>query len=298
MVNLEGSSTSVTYYQAGISSMLAYDNPLTLGNDGALMDDMALSANNPVDACVWIENLRPGRYEVYIYALTPDNSSLMNRCRVDNAFSGPVFVGGEWTGDHQENISYSRHTVLLSGVGTIGLHAGLYGQNSQSGINGIQLKHFGEPVAVYPQSVSALRGSIVSGDVPELLAADDQRLVMRPGAVIVSSEAPAQLVMEATAPVDEPFRFVLRVESSATIANLVQTTAMWNYQTLSWVNVNTRQLSTADSTFDYFENTNAKSYVEPATRKMKIKVSYKPSGAVLVFPWNARLDQVRCTVTP
>ena len=99
LVNLQGTPVAGQLYQFGCSQMLAFDNPATAAGseDEKLMDNMILSFNNPVDACYWVEGMMNGTYEVTIYAVTPNDSSLMCRTRVDNA-PPPQFIGGAWPG--------------------------------------------------------------------------------------------------------------------------------------------------------------------------------------------------------
>jgi len=53
----------VTLNNIGGSQLLAVDVAATAGDDEKLMDDMLISFNNPVDACIWIRNLPNGPYE-------------------------------------------------------------------------------------------------------------------------------------------------------------------------------------------------------------------------------------------
>ena len=140
LVDLQGAPLAARYYQNGSSSMLAFDNPLTSGDDGRLMDSMLLSSNSPTDGCFWVEGLQLGQYEVTIYAMTPDDALLLNRTRVDNGTPGPVMVGGAWPGHHQPGITYSRFTVTTID-GVIAFHDGLNGAVIQSGMNGVQLEY-------------------------------------------------------------------------------------------------------------------------------------------------------------
>lgn len=139
LVDILGNPTSAQLYNFGGSSMLTFNNAATGGDDDALIDDMLLSMNDPVDACIWIEGLQNGTYEVLTYAITPNDPSRRCRVRVDFATSGPVLIGGTWAGAHQQGVSYARHTVTITN-GVIGLHSGLYNGFIQSGINGIQVR--------------------------------------------------------------------------------------------------------------------------------------------------------------
>src|SRR5690349_10974788 len=130
LVGLQGAPIAAQYYQYGNASMLTHDNPLTAGDDEKLMDSMLLSTNSPVDGCFWIEGLWLGPYEVTLYALTPNNASLLSRTRVDNGSPGPVMVGGAWPGAHQATVTYAKFTVTTTD-GVVAFHDGLYGGNMQ-----------------------------------------------------------------------------------------------------------------------------------------------------------------------
>jgi hypothetical protein len=140
LVDILGNSTAASIYNYGATQILTADNLGTSGNDEALIDDMFLSFNNPVDACIWIENVAGGTYEVLTYAITPNDPARMCRVRVDFGNPGPVMIGGTWPGQHQQGVTYAQHTVSIAPGGTIGLHSGLYNGFIQSGINGIQVR--------------------------------------------------------------------------------------------------------------------------------------------------------------
>ena len=139
LVDVHGSPIAARIYMYGGTQLLQADNPATLGDDGALMDDMLIGWNDPVDECLWIENLVDDDYEVLIYAMTPDDPSRMCRVRVDDGTPGPVEVGGAWPGTHQRGVSYERFVVHTTGR-LIAFHSGLYGGYLQSGMNGVQIR--------------------------------------------------------------------------------------------------------------------------------------------------------------
>jgi hypothetical protein len=139
LVGLDGSPIAAEIYGIGGTALRIEDDPATSGDDAALVDDMLIGYNNPVDVCIWVEDLPNGQYVVLIYALTPSNASLLHRVRVDNATPGPTMIGGAWPGAHQEELTYERFLVNVTN-GYIGLHSGLYGGGPfESGINAIQI---------------------------------------------------------------------------------------------------------------------------------------------------------------
>lgn len=140
LVGLQGTAIAAKYYQYGNSSMLTFDNPLTSGDDEKLMDSMLLSSNSPVDGCFWINGLTLGTYEVTLYAMTPNDASLLNRTRVDFATPAEEMVGGAWPGHHQSPVTFARSIVTTTN-GVISFHDGVYGGYFQSGMNGVQLRY-------------------------------------------------------------------------------------------------------------------------------------------------------------
>lgn len=138
LVDLDGNDNGARIYMIGGTALLDSDDPLTTGDDDAFVDDMLIGFNDPVDVCIWVENLPNGDYGVILYAITPNDAALDCRTRVDNAAEGPTEVGGAWPGQHEELVTYSTFTVTVTS-GWIGLHSGLWGANYQSGLNGIQV---------------------------------------------------------------------------------------------------------------------------------------------------------------
>lgn len=136
---LNGQLTPVSIYGIGGTQMLSFDHPMSTGNDDALIDDMLIGFNSPVDVCVWIQNLENGYYEVTNYALTPNDDELLSRVRVDFANEGPIYVGGEWTGAHVDGVSFTRHHVYVT-ENEIAFHSGEWGGEVQSGLNGVQIR--------------------------------------------------------------------------------------------------------------------------------------------------------------
>src|SRR5262245_61099797 len=54
LVDVTGSPVAAQLYMYGATQLLRFDNHSTAGDDGALMDDMLIGLNDPVDECLWI----------------------------------------------------------------------------------------------------------------------------------------------------------------------------------------------------------------------------------------------------
>jgi hypothetical protein len=155
LVDTEGNDLGVEIYNVGGTDLLVADDPGTSGDDEALMDEMFIGFNDPIDVCLWVDGLEPGLYEVITYAMTPDDPSVVSPVRVDDGTPGIVDVQGPWPGGHEEGITYARHVIDLPG-GTIGLHSGELGGEFQSGVNGIQINRL-PSVAVPPADLQGIR---------------------------------------------------------------------------------------------------------------------------------------------
>ncbi|MFM9958224.1 MAG: hypothetical protein ACKVZJ_09100 [Phycisphaerales bacterium] len=142
LVGLDGIGVAATVFCIGGSHLIENDIPSTAGSDQALLDDMFVSTNSPVDLCLFFRNLQPGWYEVISYAIDPDNAAGQNRLRADFAAPGPVWIGGAWPGQHAFGVTYARHFVQVSD-GKLNPHSGEFGAQYRSGMNGIQLIYRG-----------------------------------------------------------------------------------------------------------------------------------------------------------
>jgi hypothetical protein len=139
LVGLDGAPIAAKIYGVGGTQMLVHDNTGTAGDDEALIDDMFIGFNAPVDLCLWIEYLEEGEYEVTTYAITPNDPLLLSPVRVDDGTPGPTDVGGAWTGAHAPGVTYVKHVVTTTN-GKIGLHSGTWGAGGQAGVNALQIR--------------------------------------------------------------------------------------------------------------------------------------------------------------
>lgn len=159
LTGLNGFPSGIQLYMIGGTALLASDDPATTGDDAALLDDMLIGYNDPIDVCVWFANVPAGDYEVILYGLTPNDPNLQHRLRVDYALPGATMCGGSWAGFHQDGISFVRFLVHTES-GYIGLHSGLQGGNFTSGLNGVQLRA-NPPTSTPPPGTDASRSGVL-----------------------------------------------------------------------------------------------------------------------------------------
>ncbi len=84
---------------------------------GASSDELALLADvsdpGPTPQLWLINGLDDGPYDVYTYAMAPDNPSFLTDVSVFNSPDPTVTVGGAWPGAQIEGVTYARHRVVV-----------------------------------------------------------------------------------------------------------------------------------------------------------------------------------------
>jgi hypothetical protein len=153
LIGLWGQSVAATLYNSGGTDLLSFNDPLTSGDDEALMDDMFITFDGGSDLCLYFDNLHNGNYQVIIYGMNPDNSG-GNLTRVDGGSPGPTTIGGAWAGHHVQGVTYSLFNITVTS-GSIYAHAGIAGSGMRMGMNGIQLVYLGECYANCDGSTAA-----------------------------------------------------------------------------------------------------------------------------------------------
>lgn len=114
-----------------------FNNALTTGNDQALMDDVA-DCGGAGNSLAWtFSQLQNGTYNVYTYAWAPDSGTFITSVSVPGTIStNPQSSGGNWPGSHVQGVTFTKHTVTVTG-GTL-----IVNVSTTSGfgsVNGFQL---------------------------------------------------------------------------------------------------------------------------------------------------------------
>lgn len=149
-----------------------------------------------------------------------------------------------------------------------------------------------------PATHSLFRGGAVSGNTASLGANDDNYLVARAGVILVPTEAPVQVIMEATGPTGQVLNIDALLVSKVNTPGLSQKIELWDWTNNVWVQVGTTQLSgNASETMQTGGATGTLSrFLQPGTRLMRAKASYFRTGITLIFPWAVSIDQFQWSV--
>ncbi len=116
--DLNGLLSGVSLARSGGNGSLSVNDPLTLGEDEALMDD-AQSVGGVPSATTWtFANLASGTYNLYTYAWTPGTPTARSTV-TGGTISPPQACGGVWPGAQQQGITYTVHQFTISGGSAI-----------------------------------------------------------------------------------------------------------------------------------------------------------------------------------
>ena len=133
-------------------------------------------------------------------------------------------------------------------------------------------------------------GTILSGDLADIMFSDDSRLQLRPSAVFSSQTPPIRLQLDGTSPTATPTSMTFRLETQSTSAALGKTVEAFNFSTNQWVLVHTSGTTTNDSSVD-ITIPNPAQYVQAGSKAVRLRVNFKPTGPMFTNPYTARIDQ-------
>ena len=154
------------------------------------------------------------------------------------------------------------------------------------------------PRSVRVSAFSMFRGIVLSGGLTQLINSDDMWIVMRPGVVLSNSEAPIQLIVEATSPSSTLTQLTFQVESHADRLNLGQFISLYDFQAGAWVAVDTHNLTTGDQTVMVHIASNAARFLQPTTHLLRTRLAYRTVAPIFSYPWRISVDQTIWMIVP
>ena len=142
-----------------------------------------------------------------------------------------------------------------------------------------------------------IRGVTVSGDLASLQTSDDIRLVLRPGVVFTTGQAPIEFVVEGDSTELDPTNLRMTIEGSASTATAQRTLELFNFDTATYEIVATANMSTTESVVNVDIGTDPGRFVAvDGTIRSRIKV--RTTGPVISYPWSFSTDHIFWTLTP
>lgn len=157
LVDIHGNQTGVGFHQFGGMDLVTDDDPGVSGNAGLLLEDHLATHSLTLEDCMYLNGLQDGTYEVLTYAWMPNSPSTLQQVRFDFV-PGSSLIGGAWSGNHVEGVTYSRDVVQVTN-GFLGFHVGIPSGGTTfpgAAFNGVQLRQIGASVPLLSPAEVAL----------------------------------------------------------------------------------------------------------------------------------------------
>ncbi|MEX2244741.1 MAG: YCF48-related protein [Fimbriimonadaceae bacterium] len=145
---------------------------------------------------------------------------------------------------------------------------------------------------VGPSSIVAQFGTVLGGGLAQVLTSDDAYFTVQNAFNISRADAPIQVIAEAVSPVASPTSLSFTLEAAASVAGLTQRIELFNFATGAYEAMDARAVTVADSTVVVTAGGALGRFIEPGTRKMRARLTWRRFASDLPRTWNARLDFV------
>jgi hypothetical protein len=113
LADLSGNVTGVSIALVGVDTPYGFDELCTGGEDEALMDDIIYTSG--LTGYFLITGLADGCYDVYTYAMAPDDATFLTDVSVLNSPDPLQAVGGDFCAGYAHLSTHAIHSVQVSG---------------------------------------------------------------------------------------------------------------------------------------------------------------------------------------
>ncbi|MCH7840769.1 MAG: PQQ-dependent sugar dehydrogenase [Planctomycetes bacterium] len=155
----------------------------------------------------------------------------------------------------------------------------------------------GMPSVLLPQELEIVRGVQRSGELADVFTSDDSYLVLQPGITQDSSEPPIWLTLTGSSTTAAPAELRFTLESSVNTPGVTQRIGLFNYETQQFEEIDARVGTSSDSVTEIIVEGDPSRFVDSKTLAVKVRLTFMP-GPLLIFPWDARIDQAVWTIIP
>jgi len=144
-----------------------------------------------------------------------------------------------------------------------------------------------------PFDFTLTRGSVFGGNTTTSLDfPDDNRLVLRPGVTLSTSQSPILATAFGTAAYSPTDSLKLVMEVSASSTSIQQLVEFFNFSQQQWEQIDQRNLTTGDTKITLTATGTISRFIEAGTKEMRARISYRATGPTLAFPWSTRIDML------
>ncbi|MEO7454255.1 MAG: matrixin family metalloprotease [Fimbriimonadales bacterium] len=152
-------------------------------------------------------------------------------------------------------------------------------------------------VQVQTNFYNLIRGVTVGGDLASLQASDDNRLILRPGIVFSSGQAPIEYEVRGTSTELTPTHLSMRIEASATAATVSRKVELFNFVTNLFEEVANAAMATTEGVVMIDISTNPERFVS-GSGTISARISNRLTGPAFVYPWSTSTDHIYWQLVP
>lgn len=148
-----------------------------------------------------------------------------------------------------------------------------------------------------PKTYVKVRGTQTGGNLASFASDDGNRLTLQPGVTLSTSQAPIEFYIETKADSTTPRKLDMKVDSRASSSVIRQQVEFYNFVTNSYEVVNSRQLSTTDTTVTITPTGDLDRFVDN-DKKVRVRFRFYQTNPVLTYPYTVGVDQAVWINTP
>jgi hypothetical protein len=153
-------------------------------------------------------------------------------------------------------------------------------------------------IILTPQDLEVVRGNIVAGDLADVFASDDERMVAQPGVTLDPEEAPVWLRLSGVSITDAPSSLEYILETRVDTPGTTQVISLFNFVTGEFEEIDTRVPTDTDSVAEVTVQGDPSRFIDSETLEVRAELTWRPPPLVLQYPWNVGIDQAVWRVTP
>lgn len=221
-------------------------------------------------------------------------STLTYALSVSGSVSGPI---GNYAA--AAGASGNVHSILLN-TSSAGVKSGSVTLTSNDPDTPSKVVSYSGEVFQYvvPTFMIIGPGLQIGGDIGKLASSDDQKLPLQVNLSAEEAGDPITVVLEATSPVQSPFRIEFQYETAVEIDGVERRLALYDWTTGLYVPVDTRFASLNDSSFVIAAPGLQSRFVENGTKRIRARISFEAVAAEVDIAWKAWIDQAVWRITP
>ena len=153
------------------------------------------------------------------------------------------------------------------------------------------------PAANMVRALTLFRGINIGGTLSDVQSSDDSYATYLPGFTLTSNEAPVWLVFEGSLLSPIVSELNVRLESSANTLGLTVVVEMFNWNSSSYVAVDSFDSSfNVDTVATSDVSSGIPNFVSGAG-EVRTRIGWRQTGFTLLFPWEVQIDHVTWNTT-